>query len=78
MSFPVFQCILYNAFVGEKPRDLQIAIINEEIALDDCRLDDLEGICIFDNINEKHFSCLFVDELRNNLKVVIIMAYLNP
>lgn len=70
LFFPVLLIAIYDLTVGHKPRDLRIAIINEEIPLDDCHLRDLGGICLFDNINEKYFSCRFVDELRNNFKVV--------
>lgn len=60
MLLPIVQCLLFNLCIGRDPRELHIAVVNDEVAsLSECYSAPMSG-CYIDS----HLSCRYLDKLR--------------
>uniref|UniRef100_A0A1B6KFR7 Uncharacterized protein n=4 Tax=Graphocephala atropunctata TaxID=36148 RepID=A0A1B6KFR7_9HEMI len=62
MMLPVVQCVLFNLCIGQDPRGLYIAVVNEETprGLSECDSIGLTGCHI-----QSHLSCRYLNKLRD-------------
>lgn len=61
---PVIQTYLFNIAIGRKPRNLQIAVVNDEISTSKCNHLAYKG-CFLDENQTLALSCLYLEVLQN-------------
>jgi len=70
MLLPVVQCLLFNLCIGQDPRGLYLAVVDEELTngLQECSTVPPRGCHI-----ESHLSCRYIDKLR--AKTINVVEY---
>lgn len=70
MLLPIVQCLLFNLCIGRDPRELHIAVVNDEVpSLSECDSAPMSG-CYIDS----HLSCRYLDKLRE--KTINLVCYI--
>ncbi|XP_054276021.1 ABC transporter G family member 23-like [Macrosteles quadrilineatus] len=70
MMLPVVQCLLFNLCIGQDPKGLYMAVVDEELGggLADCLSVPMHGCHI-----ESHLSCRYIEKLKS--KTINVIEY---
>lgn len=61
---PVLQTYLFNVAIGRKPKNIQLAVVNDEISTANCSYSAYQG-CFLDANQTVSLSCLYLEVLQN-------------
>lgn len=71
---PLLQTYLFNVAIGRKPKNLNIAVINEEIS--NCHYSAYSG-CFLDEKQNVSLSCLYLEFLKNETYTFVSSQVIN-
>lgn len=71
---PVLQTYLFNTAIGRKPRNLHLAVVNDEIATANCSHSAYQG-CFLDANQTVSLSCLYLEVLQNESYNFVSIAH---
>lgn len=66
--FPILEILAFLMAVGSDPKDIKLAIINDEARMQQCSNYSIEGTAVpysFSNCNFTNLACRFIDEIEN-------------
>lgn len=67
---PILQTYLFNTAIGRKPKNLHLAVVNDEISTSDCSYSAYTG-CFLDENQTVALSCLYMEFLQNETYTLV-------